>query len=349
MQLASILHQYNDAFQAKYGSQLLPSHLRAIHAIRQCRTPEVGELFVQCPDCGHATWRPRSCGHRSCPQCQNHEASLWLDRQQAKLLPVDYFMATFTLPYELRSMAWDNQTIVYNLLFACVSSTLKDFGLNPKNLGANIGMTAILHTHNRRLDYHPHIHVVVPGGGVDKSRKQWKKKKDRYLFNEFALAKVFRARFLKALKNAGLCAPNSLPHKWVVDCTHVGKGLSALKYLSRYLYRGVISENNIVSNQNGNVTFKYVESRTGKTRYLTLKGEDFLWLVLQHVLPKSFRRVRDYGFLHGNAKRLLSLVQMVLHVLIEACAPRSRPVFKCPKCQAPMKIIAFKRPAWASG
>ena len=151
------------------------------------------------------------------------------------------------------------------------------------------------------------------------------------------------------MNKAGLSAPNSLPRKWVVDCTHVGKGLSALKYLSRYLYRGVILENNIVSSQNGNITFKYVESRTGKTGYRTLKGEDFLWLVLQHVLPKGFRRVRDYGFLHGNAKKLLSLVQMVLQVLIEAYAPRPRPVFKCPKCRAPMKIMAFSRPAWASG
>ena len=210
-------------------------------------------------------------------------------------------------------------------------------------------MTAILHTHNRRLDYHPHIHVLMPGGGVDKEKKQWKKKKSRYLFNEFALAKVFRARFLQAMNKEGLCAPNSLPYKWVVDCTRVGKGLSALKYLSRYLYRGVILEKNIVAGQDGNVTFKYVESRTGKTRYRTLKGEDFLWLVLQHVLPKGFRRVRDYGFLHGNAKKLLSLVQMVLQVLIEACTPRPRPVFKCPKCQAPMRIIALRRPAWASG
>ena len=349
MQLASVLHQYYDALLAKYGSQLLPSHLRAIDAIRRCRTPEAGELFVQCTDCGHATWRPNSCGHRSCPQCQNHEASLWLDRQQAKLLPVEYFMATFTLPYEIRFLARDNQRLVYTLLFSCVSSILNDFGLNPKNLGANIGMTAILHTHNRRLDYHPHIHVVVPGGGVDKARKQWKKKKDKYLFNEFALAKVFRSRFLEALTKAGLSAPNSLPHKWVVDCTHVGKGLPALKYLSRYLYRGVILENNIVSMQDGNVIFKYVESRTAKTRYRTVKGEDFLWLVLQHVLPKGFRRVRDYGFLHANSKKLLSLVQMVLQVLIEACAPRPRPVFKCPKCQAPMQIMTFRRPAWASG
>jgi len=258
-------------------------------------------------------------------------------------------MATFTLPYELRSLARDNQTIVYSLLFACVSSTLKDFGANPKNLGANIGMTTILHTHNRRLDYHPHIHVVVPGGGVDKSRKQWKKKKDKYLFNEFALAKVFRARFLHSLNNAGLCPPNSVPRKWVVHCSHVGKGRSALKYLSRYLYRGVISENNIVSNQNGQVTFKYVDSRSGNVEYRVLNGEDFLWLVLQHVLPKGFRRVRDYGFLHGNAKKLLALVQLVLHVLIESCAPRPRPAFKCPKCQTPMQIVAFMPPARPSG
>jgi len=257
-------------------------------------------------------------------------------------------MATFTLPYELRFPAWDNQTLVYNLMFECASSTLKDFGLNPTNLGANIGMTAVLHTHNRRLDYHPHIHFVVPGGGVDKTRKQWKKKKGKYLFNAFALARVFRARFLEALNTAGLSTPH-LPVEWVVDCTYVGKGLPSLKYLSRYLYRGVISENNIVANQNGHVTFKYVDSRTGETRYRTEKGENFLWLVLQHVLPKGFRRTRDYGFLHGNAKKLLSLVQLVLQVLIQACAPRSRPTFKCPKCQAPMQILAIGQSAWSSG
>jgi hypothetical protein len=163
------------------------------------------------------------------------------------------------------------------------------------------------------------------------------------------LAKVFRARFLEALNQDGFSTPNSLPDKWVVHCTHVGKGLPALKYLSRYLYRGVISETSIVSNQNGYVTFKYVENRTGKTSYRTVKGQDFLWLILQHVLPKGFRRVRDYGFLHGNAKKMLFLVQLVLHVLIEVCPARHRPAFKCPECRAAMKIIAFRRPAFASG
>ncbi len=129
----------------------------------------------------------------------------------------------------------------------------------------------------------------------------------------------------------------------------MGKGITALKYLSRYLYRGVISEKNIVSNQNGEVTFKYIESKTGKTLYRTLKGEDFLQLILQHVLPKGFRRVRDYGFLHGNAKKLLSLVQLILHVVIEVIKQRPRPVFKCPRCQSPMVILGFRPPAWGAG
>ena len=349
MEMVSIINQYYDAFIARYADTLLSGHLKALNAIRRCRTPDSGELYVRCPDCDHAQWQPLSCGHRSCPKCQNHVASQWIDRQQAKLLPVLYFMVTFTLPYELRSLAWHHQKVVYSIFFICVASTLKDFGLNPKNLGAQIGMTMVLHTHSRKLDHHPHMHVVVPGGGVDKRKRQWKKKKGKYLFNKEAMAKVFRARFLTALNKAGFSIPKRVPKEWVVDCTHVGKGITALKYLSRYLYRGVISEKNIVSNHNGQVTFKYIESKTGKTRYRTFKGEDFLRLILQHVLPKGFRRVRDYGFLHSNAKKMLSLVQLILHVVIEVIKQRPRPVFKCSRCQSPMIIMGFRQPAWKSG
>lgn len=344
MKLDSILQQYEQPFRENYQATLLPGQLKALSALQQCRTPESGELYVQCSECDEAHWRPMSCGHRSCPKCQNHEASQWLDRQQAKLLPVDYFMVTFTLPKGLRALTWHHQRAIYSILFTCIISTLKDFGLNPEYLGAEMGMTAVLHTHSRKLDYHPHVHVVVPGGGVDKRKRQWKKVKGKYLFNEFALARVFRARFLDALNREGFSIPHKLSKKWVVDCVHVGKGLPALKYLSRYLYRGVLSENNIVANHNGRVTFKYIDSKTGKTQYRTLKGEDFLHLVLQHVLPKGFRRLRDYGFLHHNSKKLLALVQWVLKVVIEAREQRPRPVFKCPKCQSPMVIITFRRP-----
>jgi hypothetical protein len=349
MQLASLVHQYLVAFKSKYATQLLPGQLRAIGAIQRCRTPDSGEMLLACTDCGGQLRHPQSCGHRSCPKCQNHEASQWLDRQQAKLLPVEYFMVTFTLPRQLRTLAWRHQTTLYKLLFTTAVSTLKDFGLNPKQLGADIGMTAVLHTHSRRLDYHPHLHVIVPGGGVNKTTRQWKKTRGKFLFKQTALASVFRARLLAALKAADLVPPGNLPDRWVVDCKPVGKGAPALKYLSRYLYRGVISENNIVANQNGKVTFKYIDSNTAQTRYRTLKGEDFLWLVLAHVLPKGFRRVRDYGFLHGNARKLLVLIQLTLKVMISIRPPRPRPLFKCPRCQSPMHILGFIRPAWASG
>lgn len=349
MELASLIRDYLPVLKTHYAERLLPGHLRAIGAMLRCRTPASGQIRLRCTECAQIHWRPQSCGHRSCPRCQNHEASLWLDRQRLKLLPVEYFMVTFTLPRQLRSVAWRHQTVMYNLLFAVGISTLKDFGLNPDNLGAELGMTAVLHTHSRRLDHHPHVHIIVPGGGVDQARRQWKKKKDKYLFNEQALAKVFRARFLAAMTAAQLIIPDDLPDQWVADCEHVGKGTHALEYLSRYLYRGVVSETNIVAHHDGKVTFRYVESKTGKTKYRTLKGEAFLWLVLQHVLPKGFRRVRDYGFLHGNAKKLLSLVQLVLRVVIEARMPRPRPVFKCPRCQSPMQILGFVRPAWSSG
>jgi len=348
MEMASIINQYYDAFTDRYAKTLLPGHLKALNAMCRCRTPDSGEIYVRCPECGHGELRPMSCGHRSCPKCQNHETSQWIDRQQAKLLPVQYFMVTFTLPYELRSLTWYHQKEVYNILFSCASGTLQDFGLNPKNLGAKIGMTVVLHTHNRKMDFHPHVHAVVPGGGVDKHKRQWKKKKGKYLFNQKAMANVFRARFLTALNEAGLSIPKKVPVKWVVDCSHVGKGITALKYLSRYLYRGVISEKNIISNQDGKVTFKYINSSTGDTQYRTLKGEDFLYLIMQHVLPKGFRRVRDYGFLHGNAKKLLSLIQLILHIFIKIIKQRPRPVFKCPCCKSPMIIMGF-RPAWIPG
>ncbi len=160
---------------------------------------------------------------------------------------------------------------------------------------------------------------------------------------------MFRARFIHALNQVGISITYGVPKQWVVDCKHVGHGKPALKYLSRYLYRGVISEQAIVSVQDGMVTFRYIDSQTAKTCYRTLKGEDFCWLVLQHVMPKGFRRVRDYGFLHGNAKQRLKLVQLVLHVIVDVIASRPRPCFQCPHCQAPMAIIGFIRPAWQSG
>jgi hypothetical protein len=348
MRLATIMRQYLPLLKARYAKRLLPGHHNAIDAILRCRSADAGEMRLACCECPEQQDYPLSCGHRSCPRCQNHETSRWLERQQAKLLPVEYFLVTFTLPRELRPLAWRHQRQIYALMLSLAAQTLKDFGVNPKLLGADIGLTAILHTHSRRLDYHPHVHVIVPGGGVNRPRKQWCKLKSKYLFNQKALAKVFRARLLAGARAEGLSLPDKLPKEWVVDCKPVGRGEPALRYLSRYLYRGVIGENSIVANRDGRVTFEYLDSRTGKTQYRTEKGEDFLWLVFRHVLPRGFRRVRDSGFLHGNAKRTLILVQYVLRVQVTHRPDRSRPVICCPRCRAPMRIIAILRPNWSS-
>ncbi len=342
MKLKTLIHEYKPALLQKHSDTLLPSQWRALQSIERCRTAKSGELFVQCKQCAHAHWSPLSCGHRHCPACQNHEVNQWLDRQKQKLLPVEYFMVTFTLPAQLRALTWAKQKTIYRLFFACVVSTLKDFGLNPDKLDGDTGFTAVLHTHNRRLDYHPHIHVVMPGGGINQKRRQWKKLKGKFLFNEFSLAKVFRARFLEALNNEAIVIPQNTPKKWVANVQHVGKGLSALTYLSRYLYRGVISEKNIVENKNGKVTFRYTNSSTKKTEYRTLNGEDFLALILKHVLPRGFRRVRDYGFLHANAKALLKRVQLILNVKLEITPLRARAEFICPLCQSTMVIRIIK-------
>lgn len=341
MDLATIAHGYRDRFKTVHGSHTTPDQWSALNAILGCRTDQYGELQLACSACPWHSTQPRSCGHRSCNQCQNHSTTQWLERQQRKLLPVEYFMVTFTLPRQLRALAKANQRLVYALLFECAVATLKAFGLNDKGLAAELAMTAVLHTHSRRLDYHPHVHLIVPGGGVNTRRNEWRKLKGKYLFNEFALAATFRGKLLSALYKTGLVIP-ATPTKWVAHCERVGKGLPALQYLSRYLYRGVISNQQILHDDGEYVTFEYQDSDTKKMMTQRLCGEDFIALMLQHTLPKGFRRARDYGFLHGNAKRLLQRVQWLLRVVIPVIEPRQRPPFRCQQCQAPMVVVAFK-------
>ena len=341
VRLQDLIERGRPALLADYGHWLTRHQRQALEAMAQCRTGALGTTVMACTDCDQRQYRHRSCGHRSCPRCQHHAAADWLDRQRAKLLPATYFMVTFTLPAALRPLAYRQPQVVYDLLFKTAIATLRTFALNHADLQADLAATAVLHTHNRRLDYHPHLHVIVPGAGIDR-RRQWRKVKGRYLFNGRALASVFRARLLAALKSAGLQAPRSLPARWVVQCQHVGKGLPALKYLSRYLYRGVIAEKHIVAFDPviEQVTFEYQESKTRHMRQRTLPLADFLWRLMIHVLPSGYRRVRDYGFLHGNAKRTRALIQWVLRVAVPPASQRVAACFLCPSCHAVMTALA---------
>ena len=333
--LQSILEDYSQRLITRYGDKLSKDQYSALNAMTRCKQESTNELFVQCQQCDYSTRVPQSCGHRSCNQCQNHSTQQWLDRQLHKQLPVNYFMATFTLPSELRSTAMQQPKIVFNLLIQSAASTLKRFGLNEKNFNAELGLCVVLHTHTRRLDYHPHVHIVIPGGGIHKARKEWRKIKGKYLFNGRSLAKVFRAEFLQQLKEAGITVPIT-PKQWVTQCKKVGKGTQALTYLARYLYRGVISNKNIIHDDGTHVTFQYKDSKTKEWKTRTLAGETFIFLLLQHVLPKGFRRARDYGYLHGNAKRTLKIIQWVLKVEPPPKLEKRRAEFSCKHCNGIM-------------
>jgi hypothetical protein len=354
--LSSLVQLFEAELLAQYRNALLPSHLKALAAMKDCRTSASPAMLAQCSACDHRILVPHSCGHRSCPHCQHHESQQWLERQLQKLVPgTSYFLITFTLPAALRALAFSEQRTLYTRMIQCAWQTVQSFSQNDKQLQGTPGAIAVLHTHSRRLDFHPHVHLVAPAAAIDAKKRLWRTKKSkakrRYLFNHKALAKVFRAKLLDAITAEGLPLPARYPEKWVVDCKCVGCGEKALVYLGRYLYRGVIREKDILACENGQVTFRYQNAKTKRTETRTLSGAKFLWLILQHVLPKGFRRARNFGFLHPNSKRLIALLQYLLGLDLKRALAwiRPRPRLACPCCGGEMKIIKTRLSPSLSG
>lgn len=348
IRLATIIKQYEQDFIERYQRHLLPSHYKALSALKTCRSEYNRKFLMKCDKCSNKVLVPHSCGHRHCPHCQNHETTQWLENQLQKRVSADYFLLTFTLPKEYRSLTWRNQRLVFSLLFNCVWAVLKLFCLNDKKLGGIPGAVAVLHTHSRELNFHPHIHIVMPAVTIDKTSRLWRQKSGKYLFNHDALAKVFRAKVLDALTANGLKLPVKYPEKWVVDCKYVGKGDKALLYLGKYLYRGVISEKDILTCENGNVTFRYRSSKTKQYKTKTVSAVQFLWLVLQHILPRGFRRARNYGFLHPNSKALIKIIQWIhrLNPMFAISKLKPRKQMICPCCGATMRITKTRLPSY---
>ena len=344
MRLSTIIKQFEATLRVKYATQLLPSHTRALRDMKDCRSHQSPRMRAGCSQCDHSMWVPHSCGHRNCPHCQAHESQQWLERQLQKQVPAEYFLLTFTLPAELRSLAWHHQRLLYSMMIQAAWQTVRTFTQNDRQLQGRAGAIAVLHTHSRRLDFHPHVHLVMPAAAIDAKQRLWRtksKNKTDYLFNHIALASVFRAKLLSAINNEGLTLPAKYPKKWVVDCKSVGSGEKALVYLGRYLYRGVIQEKDIIGCRDGKVTFRFQNSKTKKAEYRTVSGEQFLWLILQHVLPKGFRRARNFGFLHPNSKRLIRLIQYLLGLDPNRTLAliKTRPEWLCPCCGGKMKVL----------
>jgi hypothetical protein len=341
IRLASIIETFGAEFLQQYGDKLPAGQQHALYAIKNCRSAMSPKMQAECGGCDEHVYLPHSCGHRSCPHCQAHESQRWIERQVQKLVPGDYFMITFTLPAELRPLARANGRVMYELIMQSAWDTVHTFSQNDKALQGVPGAVAVLHTHSRPLDFHPHAHLVMPAAALGDKRKLWRTKKTKYLFNHTALAKVFRAKILEGIKQAGLSLPERYPEKWVVDVKNVGTGEKALVYLGRYLYRGVIREKDILACENGQVTFRYQNGKTKKIERKTVGGAAFLRLILQHVLPKGFRRARNFGFLHPNSKRLIQRLQLLLKRVPNPllAEPRKRPTLRCPCCGGEMKIV----------
>lgn len=338
MRLSSIIKQFEQGYYQHYGKTSLPSHRKALSALKDCRSEYSPVMKLQCHECDQLDYLPHSCGHRHCPHCQHHESQAWIDNQLKRRVKGNYVLITFTIPAEFRPLFYSQQRQCYTLMFRTVWETLQTFSQNDKKLQGTPGAIAVLHTHSRKLNYHPHIHVVMPMAAINKKQRLWREKSGNFLFNHKALAKVFRARLLDGIKKLDLALPTTYPEKWVVDCKAVGTGDKAIIYLGRYLYRGVIREKDILKVENGQVTFRYQDSETKKTEIRKVSGEKFLWLLMQHVLPKGFRRTRNYGFLHPNSK-LLKQIQLITQVFIKPLKAKQRAKITCACCGGEMKIV----------
>ena len=343
--MAEIFRRYGPDYIDRFGSKMPPSHRRAINDIICCRTEQMGGHLYRCenPDCEHIVYAYHSCGNRSCPKCGQDKTQRWLEKQHHLLLRTHYFLLTFTLPCGLRKTARSNQKIVYDMLFTCSAEALQKLAKDPRFVGGEIGMMGALHTWQRDMGYHPHVHFIVPGGGLSPDRSKWLPSNSQFFVPVEALSPIFRAKFRDALKKTDLfdAVPADVWQKdWVVHCKPVGNANSALKYLAPYIYRVAISNNRIEKLENGKVGFRFKNTDTDHWQTATLPVFDFIHRFLQHVLPKSFRKIRYYGFMAANKRNRLAVAKYLLGGSnLPEPTPQENKQYLCPLCGATLLLV----------
>ncbi|MDD1749135.1 MAG: IS91 family transposase [Methanothrix sp.] len=314
LEVADIFRRHSAAYRATH--RLLPSQLRALQDLEACRTVYFGGHLKQCDHCERQVYAYHSCRNRHCPKCHGDQTERWLEQQQTRVLPTPYFLLTFTLPAELRPLAFAHQRIVYGLLMRCAAAALQKLALDPQYLGGQLGALAVLHTWTRDLRYHPHVHLLVTGGALSADGKQWRPTKHAaFLMPEGALARIFRAKLCAALKRAGLLhqvLPAVWRRDWVVNCKFAGQGREVLNYLARYVFRVALSNSRLERFANGQVTFRYRDNRRQQLHRVTLPAAEFIERFLQHTLPRSFAKVRYYGLFSPAARPQLEQARALL-------------------------------------
>jgi len=341
------------------GNRVTPARRRVLRDLMTCRTAELGGHVERCTSCGETRIAYNSCRNRHCPKCQATRAAAWVASREADLLPVEYFHVVFTVPERIGAVALQNKSATYSILFRAASETLREIAADPRHLGAEIGFLAVLHTWAQNLQHHPHVHCVVPGGGLSLDGQRWIRCRPGFFLPVRVLSRVFRGKFLDFLNRAhqrgrlhfqggsrALCDRKPFTtllkacrkQEWVVYAKPPFAGPSAvLKYLSRYTHRVAISNRRLISLENGHVRFRCRDRRHGhRPRTMTLSAVEFLRRFLLHVLPRGFVRIRHYGFLANRARsEKLERCRRALHVqsrpaAVIAPSPTSIPA--CPRC-----------------
>ena len=365
-EVADVIRKADARISSRHREGLTWPQIKVLNAILRCRTAALGGHRDQCTRCGFQAISYNSCRNRHCPKCQTNAREKWLAARQQELLPVSYYHLVFSVPHALVTLIWQNKRLLFKLLFEASAATLLEIAANPKHLGADIGFLTVLHTWGQTLQRHPHVHCVVPGGGLSPSHQQWIRSPPNFFLPVRVLSRVFRGKFVAGLKRLfrqgklvfhGPCLPLAnekafhaflrtlFREDWVVYAKRpFGGPQHVLHYLARYTHRVAISNHRIVDVTDTHVAFRWKDyAQHNKQRMMTLSQEEFLRRFLEHVLPKGFPRIRYFGFL-ANRRRaeLLPVCRSLL-----ATAPPTETagtaaqtlLWRCPCCQGPMQIV----------
>jgi hypothetical protein len=374
LRVHEVLRRWAPAYRQCFDATLPPRHREVLDRLQACRTPALGGALYYCPTCRQHHFSYHSCNDRHCPQCGHTDADQWLTQHTALLLPVPYFLVTFTVPEQLRAWMRSHPALAYRLLFDASARALQDLAQNPRRLGASLGLLGILHTWTRTLVYHPHVHYLVPAGGLSHDERQWVPSRPKFLVRVEPLSDHFRSLFRQALQREAPEALRELPartwkQRWVTHSQPVGSGQHALRYLSRYVFQTATGNRRLDLLPDGRLRWPYRHSATRRWTHVDLEPFEFLRRFLQHVLPPGFHRVRRFGWLHPAGRRTFNRVRALLHqppVLTQAeqttwlgredLEPPDHPplnpptsplasVIRCPRCQQPLCWIG----SWRAG
>jgi len=308
VELADVVRRFGADYASRYGHAMMPSHKRALSDIAACCTRKLGGRLYRCDDCNESFWRFHCCRNRACPKCHGKQTELWLQQREAELLPCGYFHAVATVPSELRDAFRRDQKFMYGLLMKVSAEAVKELCAEKRHLGGLPGILSVLHTWNGRLGYHPHVHMLITGGGISPDGEHWEPARGEFLVPVGVLSKKIAAKFRDALQKAKPSVFASIPagvwrREWVSFVKHYGRGNDAvLNYLSRYVFRTAISNARILTVDETHVTFRFKDRSTETWRTMRLEGVQFLRRFLQHVLPRGFHKVRYYGLWHPSKR-----------------------------------------------